>query len=218
MANIAWMKDKKMIKLLVVVLSSTLLVGCLGLTPNMQNYSQLETVRDKAILITELSNADSIKIIKFDQDYNNKQRKIYKLHGITKLYSLHLGSYRQVVFVAEPGIYFISKADYISGNISYYTTLPGLTPEGRVVYGAFEVKPGEVVYLGDLKFNWSQHSANLIDVVSRYSAVTNDLQASSKYRGLVAKLKPAKFYGEGAMISMNENGVAKIESKNQLNM
>lgn len=221
MANMSYMKGQKMIKLFFTILSTALLTGCLGLTPNMQHYSNSTDVKDKAIMITELTNADNIKVIKFDENFNNKHRKEYKLHGIRKLkipafittYTVTVGSFRQVVFVAEPGIYYISKASYENSNTRYYTALDGLTPEGLVIYGAFELKPGDVAYLGDIKFDWDDNSRDIIEICNNYTKVADDLAASDKYRDLVTRLKSTKFYAKDSMISLNEDGVYEINEK-----
>lgn len=199
-----------MIRALIIFLSTLCLVGCF--VPDMQRCSGSNYTKADAVMITDLKNADSIRVIKFDQNYNTKQRKEFKLSGIPKFASLHLGSYRQTVFITEPGIYFISSAAYTVGNTRYITALDGITPEGRIIYGAFEVKPGDVVYIGDLKFNWYKKGSKFIEVNSQFPTVIRDLEASSKYRDLAPKLKPAKFYPSGSMISMDENGNASIIS------
>ena len=210
-----------MVRLLSVALASMLLSGCLGYTPAMRHYSQAEDVKNNAVIIVELVNANEIKIVRLDQNFNNKHRKEYKLRGIRKLRFplftesyVSLGGYTQVTFVAEPGVYFISKANYSQGNTNYYTILSGLTPEGRVIYGAFEVKSGEVVYLGDLNFNWYKGAKNLISISSNHNKVVKDLQDSSRYNNLAAKLKPAKFYTKGSTIHMGEDGIIQIDSAN----
>lgn len=201
-----------MIRKSLLVISCILLLGCVSNTRRMPRYCAACDLEKNAVVILEISNADSLNLIKFDQNFHDDQRKEYKLRGITKLWSLPLGSYRQVVFVAEPGIYFISKAGYVIANTHYRTQDSGLTSTQEIVYGAFEVKAGDVAYIGDLKFNWHTQD-HLIDVVNRYEAVANDLCASSKYRDLVHKLKPSKFYAPGSVIQVNANGVAQLSSK-----
>jgi hypothetical protein len=176
----------------------------------MNHYSRSKVTNDNAIVIADLIDADEIHVIKFDQNYNNpKLRKEYKMRGSTKIYSLPVGSYRQVVFLTEPGIYFISNADYKFGNTRYYTTQSGLTPEGEVIYGAFELKQGDTIYIGDIQFNWN-NSDKPVTIVSRYNAVKSDLLASVNYKELASKVKPAKFYGSGSIINVDANGDAHI--------
>lgn len=199
-----------MIRSLIILLATACLVGCF--VPDMKHYSGSNYNKADAVMITDLKNADSMRVVKFDQNYNTKQRKQFKLSGVTKLYSLHLGSYRQTVFVTEPGVYFISGASYKVGNVQYVTALDGITPEGTIIYGAFEVKAGEVVYIGDLKFNWHKNSPKFIETSSQFTTVVRDLEASSKYRDLAPKLKPAKFYPSGSKISMDEKGNVTISN------
>lgn len=81
------------------------------------------------------------------------------------------GSGRECLMI-EPGFYIIDNISWQAGNTTYFTKQdrsPSLFP---VKYGAFEVKPGTVNYLGDFEFlcNQSQLALNKVDNLSEVKA------------------------------------------------
>jgi hypothetical protein len=53
--------------------------------------------------------------------------------------------------MVEPGFYIIDNISWAQGNVTYYTPKTALPIANPVQFGAFEVKPGSVNYLGDLE-------------------------------------------------------------------
>lgn len=51
----------------------------------------------------------------------------------------------------EPGFYIIDNISWYQGNVHYFTPKGSLPIANPVQYGAFEVKPGSVNYVGDLE-------------------------------------------------------------------
>jgi hypothetical protein len=53
--------------------------------------------------------------------------------------------------MVEPGFYIIDNISWTQGNVNYFTPTGMIPTACPVQYGAFEVKPGSVNYLGDLE-------------------------------------------------------------------
>ncbi len=121
-------------------------------------------------------------------------------------------NYSKAVYTVEPGIYYIAFAYAETNAVPSYTRDPGVTQHGEVMYGAFEVKPGAVVYLGDLDFNWITMNKNKqVNIINNISAVKNDLRANGK-NNLAEKLEVANFYPRGSKIVISQQGDAQIIS------
>ena len=56
------------------------------------------------------------------------------------------------VLMIQPGFYVIDNISWESGNTTYYARKDPIPTSCPVKYGAFQVKPGTVNYLGDLEF------------------------------------------------------------------
>jgi hypothetical protein len=210
---------KKQAKLLLLLILSISVVGCVNSLKRFDPTTKLEG-SNKAVLALYVS-AESITIKKFDENYNNLQAKSEEYvmsGGISAIFSeikdgLNRGSvFENAFYTIEPGIYYISRAYFSSGEYNYYTTLSGLTPEGRVVYGAFEVKPGEVAFLGKLCFNFGKEKADELFTV--YADLENAkrkiLNSRSKYKSLVPKLQKINFYPSGSRIYLDKDGTYRL--------
>lgn len=113
---------------------------------------------------------------------------------------LNLYGYASAIYTLEPGIYYISYAYYDDGSTTYTTKQPGLNSQQQVEYGAFEIKPNSVVYLGDIEFDWANvdHS-KIVKITDNMQQVKQELLADNQ-RPLIAKLTPAKFYPSGSKL------------------
>jgi hypothetical protein len=128
----------------------------------------------------------------------------YRIHKPSYLFNVF--NYTKATYTIEPGIYYISFAFYEHNHNVNFTRKPGISKTGVVQYGAFEVKAGEVLYLGDVDFDWVNiDKPKMIHIVNNFNDVTKDLIASD-HRDLAVKIEPAQFYPHGALISSNEAG------------
>lgn len=110
-------------------------------------------------------------------------------------------SYAHTIYHIQPGTYYISYVAIESQAGVYYSEAPGLNNAGTIAYGAFTIKPGEVLYLGDLECQW--HSSNKIkkfQVVDKLTTVKKDLY-SAGLTELSEKITNAKFYTSGTNIN-----------------
>jgi hypothetical protein len=132
----------------------------------------------------------------------------YRIHKPTFLFSVF--NYSKATYTIEPGIYYISFAYYEKNSDVHFTRLSGLTKNGVVQYGAFEVQPGDVVYLGDVDFNWVNiDKPNMVSIVNNFNEVKKDL-ISSNNRELALKVTQARFYPAGSRIEIDPEGRTSI--------
>jgi len=93
---------------------------------------------------------------KIDQNYpRTKLRHAYYVKNQGKFFSSWYDFWgdRYTVLMLDPGIYVVEKISYSNASAEIYSTSDGLNPgKENFVYGGFEVKPGEVIYLGDINF------------------------------------------------------------------
>lgn len=110
---------------------------------------------------------------------------------------LNVFGYATSVYSVEPGIYYISYAYNDAEGTAYYTKSAGLSSDNIVVYGAFEIKPGTVVFLGDIEIDWLQETNSaMVKIGGNIANVKNELAAAG-HTDLSAKLTQAKFYPAG---------------------
>ncbi len=206
--------QKNCLKLLLLLIPSILISGCVN--NKLQKYdpnNPLEISNNKAIIVLDVQD-DQVRINKFDENYNNPRVKPFSYTLSPNGLIFRDNSFKDAFFTIEPGIYYISHAKSTTGydpQITHYTILPGLTQEGRVVYGAFKVNPGEVAFLGKidsiLSIASSKTSANLFFVKSNLDeAKQKILESGSKYKPLVSKLQKITFYPSGSRIYLDKNG------------
>jgi hypothetical protein len=126
------------------------------------------------------------------------EKTIYEITTTTWLerFSLkpHTRTASERLLILEPGIYYV---DYVAltpnANYSRWLPSPGIK-DGEFLYGAFEVKPNEVVDMGRL---------NLQEPDFEYSQNIDQLKQelkSEKKEELVSKVKPGVFYPAGSAI------------------
>jgi len=111
--------------------------------------------------------------------------------------------YANSVYTVEPGTYYISYAYSDEGNVERHTQAPGLTETGTVEYGAFEVKAGDVVYLGDIEAEWlSKDPSKMFHISGNLNLVKQELIAAN-HSALAEKLQTATFLPSGTPIKVN---------------
>ncbi len=188
-----------------------LCVGCSGST--LPKYDPDKGLNDKHKAIINLTVKDDVvRIAKFDENYNNPNVKPIE-HTM-----FGTGHLKNAFYTIDPGIYYISyvKTTVDSYNYStiYSTTLPGLTAEGRVVYGAFEVKAGDIAFLGVLNSyltsSRENNEAGLFFVEADLEYAKKQMLKSKKYKPLIDKLHKIQFYPRSSRIYRDKNGKYKL--------
>lgn len=106
-------------------------------------------------------------------------------------------TYAESIYTIAPGQYYISFVEYQNQSNMYHTINPGLNSNGSVAYGAFDIKPGAVLYLGDISCTWkSRNQIKKLSVVDNLTEVKLNLLAAG-YKDLSEKIETAKFYPSG---------------------
>lgn len=131
----------------------------------------------------------------------------YRIHKPTIFFSVF--NYSKATYHLEPGIYYISFAFYEQKSNVHFTRLPGIK-NGVIQYGAFEVKAGDVLYFGDIDFDWiNMDKPKMITITNNFNEVKKDL-INSGNRDLAVKITQAKFYPSGSKIIETECGESLI--------
>jgi hypothetical protein len=98
----------------------------------------------------------------------------------------------------QPGFYIIDNISWTQGNVNYYTDKGALPTAYPVQYGAFEVKPGSVNYLGDLEV-YCQQAALSINKVNQFEEAKAVLEKS--HPELAPYLTHIEFFPAGYCVS-----------------
>jgi len=96
--------------------------------------------------------------------------------------------------MVQPGFYVIDNISWAQGNVTYYTPKGALPIACPVQYGAFEVKPGTVNYLGDLEI-YCHQAALGINRMSKFEKAKDALE--KKHPELAPYLAHAEFFPAG---------------------
>lgn len=110
-------------------------------------------------------------------------------------------TYADSIYTIAPGVYYISFIEYQNEAAMYHTMTPGIDKQGMVTYGAFDIKPGAVLYLGDISCTWKgRNQIQKLNVTHNLVEVKQNL-ISAGYKKLAEKIDTAKFYPSGTNIS-----------------
>lgn len=214
----------------VMRITKTLLATCLSLTavlllsacvqsvPRLDKFEPNSAmIQERAIVVINTKNVDYIDFAIYDHNYIypeysadptiNPPDYVLTQHRIVKnsnLYSKY--GYSSTIYALDPGIWYINFAFYSNNSDIYFTKKPGLTAESNVMYGAFEVHAGDILYLGDITFSWAKFSPfKMVTVTGDIELAKKEL-ATSSYKKLIPFLKQAKFYPGGSKINYSCNG------------
>ncbi|HXH55200.1 MAG TPA: hypothetical protein VNK03_05605 [Gammaproteobacteria bacterium] len=136
--------QKNKIQSFILLVLCVLVTGC---AKPLEKYNIKNSLEGNNQAVIVLNVPHRIDITKFDKNYNDPTAKPVEYMLSEKgLWRIDF-SFKDAFYAIEPGIYYISGASVTRGEYIYSTALAGLTPEGRVVYGAFEVREGDVAFL-----------------------------------------------------------------------
>ncbi|AIF81947.1 hypothetical protein I862_06965 [endosymbiont of Acanthamoeba sp. UWC8] len=112
--------------------------------------------------------------------------------------------YAQNMLFLEPGLYYIDEITPRPGG--RYFSSPGYK-NGKIMYGAFEVKAGQVISLGSIDI-----SDGKLKFIREDEKIKKELHAEG-YDELAANMKPGIFYEGGSAIKVHKNGQFNILPK-----
>lgn len=111
-------------------------------------------------------------------------------------------TYADSIYTIAPDVYYISFVEYQNESTMYHTTIPGLDNQGVLTYGAFDIKPGAVLYLGDINCTWKgRNQIQKLNVTDKLADVKQNL-ITAGYPKLAEKIETAKFYPSGTNIAV----------------
>jgi len=132
------------------------------------------------------------------EQYDIDNQNTYRILKANRVFNY---GYANAIYTVEPGIYYISYAYSDENNTERHTQAPGLNADNVVQYGAFEVKAGDTLYLGDLNFDWLQKNPEkMVSIDGDLNTVKQELNAS-QYQDIASKLKQATFWAGGHKLS-----------------
>ena len=205
--------QKNRIQLFVLLALSVLVAGCVQPLEKYNIKNSLEG-NNQAVIVSSVPHRINIK--KFDKNYNNPTAKSVEYMLSEKGFWRIDFSFKDAFYAIEPGIYYISGASVTRGEYIYSTILAGLTPEGRVAYGAFEVREGDVAFLGKIRSGLGvvsdrANNPGLFTVDGNLEDAKKEiLNSQSKYKFLVPKLHHITFYPMGSRIFLDKDGVYRL--------
>lgn len=194
-----------------------MLSGCVHSVPRLDKFEPNSAiVQERAVVIINTKNVEYIDFAIYDHNYIYPEYSAdptinppdyvltqYRIVKNTNLYNKY--GYSSTVYALDPGIWYINFAFYSTSCDINFTKKPGLTAESKVMYGAFEVKAGDVLYLGDINFSWAKNDPfKMVTVTGDIEKAKKELQTSS-YKKLIPFLKPVQFYPGGSKITYSCN-------------
>ena len=189
---------------LVAVLSIVLLLfGSAVNAAKLQKYDpQVMYAPDQAIVIIKLQNLSYVilsRLHKADSSVMNELTIMRPMRSFVPY------SYAHSIYTIRPGIYYISFLKYQTDRKLYYTIDDGVAKDGTIAYGAYNIMPGTVLYLGDLECEWRTNSrVSKLLQKDNLSEVKQDLYKDG-YEELAQKITLAQFYSHGSNIEQIES-------------
>lgn len=99
-----------------------------------------------------------------------------------------------ICLMVEPGFYVIDNISWTQGNVNYYTPKGIIPTSSPVQYGAFEVKPGSVNYIGDLEV-YCQQAKLGINCTDHFNQAKDSLE--KEHPELASSLSHTEFLPAG---------------------
>lgn len=164
--------------------------------PNKSNYptmklSEIFSSKPRRQLETHMDIAAATQE-EIDNQYN------YRILKANRMFNY---GYANSIYTVEPGIYYISYAYSDENNSERHTQAPGINADNVIQYGAFEIKAGDTLYLGDIDFDWLQKNpAKMVTISGDLNIVKQELNAAH-YQDLASKLKAGTFLAGGHKLS-----------------
>lgn len=122
-------------------------------------------------------------------------------------YKINGASYDDSASMIQPGIYQIDKLGWDDGayNYSYNVHDPELHTI-NLLFGAFEIKPGECLYLGDILVNKKSVKTEFPLNISDHNAQMQCSLKADSLQGLRSKIKFCNLLTDSNSIKKNSNG------------
>lgn len=169
----------------ILVVLALFLCGCTGRTYQDSDYvsSTFEQKQQAVVLFTMRGKSNYLGAapkVTFDLVRINKELGISDGKHLYHFSPGFFGQYNvwgkeYICLMVEPGFYIIDNISWSQGNVNYYTPKGLLPCANPVQFGAFEVKPGTVNYLGELEIYCDQAALG-INRNNRFEKAKDELQ------------------------------------------
>lgn len=126
-------------------------------------------------------------------------------------YKINGTSYDESASMLKPGIYQIDSVEWNDGTFVYHFDIKDnqLHPVD-FTFGAFELKPGECLYLGDITIDkYTRNDKEILSVENHSEQVSKSLETES-LQAFKPKIKFYSLLKNSNVISKNENGKLNI--------
>lgn len=200
------MLHKIKINFILYICITIFLGGCINVPLSHQYNSMYFNAKNKAVVIIKIfqhyktlfNKQDKLmaefNLVRLDENYNDPdKRTFYKINSET-----------DQILMLKPGIYFIDYIEWHDGLYVHKSKFTGITKDNTILYGAFEVKPGDVGYIGDLIIS-DDDNAIILNRVKELEK-TKEYLIKTKYNDLSSMIKEIKFYIKGSKILQDSNG------------
>lgn len=193
-----------------VILGLMLLCACGGRSYQSSEYVTSKFEKEQlAVVVFKMRGTSNFfgaaPQVTFDLVKIDKQLRLadgeHLYHFAPGLFTLGPWSKEYLYLMVEPGFYIIDNISWTQGNTRYYTPIGALPVTTPVQYGAFEVTPGSVNYIGDLEV-YCHQAALHINHANRFEEAKAALEKS--HPELAPRLIQADFLPAGYVMPFQE--------------
>lgn len=193
------MRKSKIDYCLTISISCTILLSSAVFAAKLQKYdAQTMYAENQAIVVIKLNNLSYININRLQKASSSISNEFSIMRPMRYFMPY---SYSHSIYTIRPGTYYISFLQHQDKNNLYHTIEPGVDADGKIAYGAYDIKPGEVLYLGDYDCSWRTSSRiSKLLVTDNLPEVKQDLYRAG-YEDLAEKITTARLYPAGCNVA-----------------
>lgn len=190
-------------KFSVVGFAILVLWGSAAHSAKLQKYDpQVMYAPNQAIVVVKLHN---LSYLNFTRLHKTNSSITNELTIMRPMRSFLPYSYSHSVYTIRPGIYYISFLEYQTDRKLFHTIDEGLDGAGNVSYGAYNIQPGEILYLGDIECEWRTNSrVSKLQLKNNLEEVKKDLYQGG-YEEIAEKITIAQFYPRGSNLNQMDD-------------
>ncbi|MCA9339271.1 hypothetical protein KC939_02900 [Candidatus Saccharibacteria bacterium] len=171
----------------------------------LQPYEPNAAGSEPTLVVVKINNFDYLDIRRISNNSQENNKSIVnndEFRILKSSYFFKPFTYANTIYSIEPGTYYISFIAIDSEQGVYYSEAPGIDVAGSITYGAFEIKPGEVLYLGDLECQWrSTNKVKKFIAHSNFVEVQKDLSSAGLSK-IAAQIQPRKLIPAGSKLDI----------------
>lgn len=198
----------RQINIAIIIFCLALITGCANQIAKLPKYDKsLKNDPQQATIVLRIDNFDYLDLKRVNKGtaediktlaLANDEYRVLKPSRLIIPYG-----YAQTLYTIAPGTYYIASLVNNAEAGVYYSAAPGLDANNVVNYAAFTVKPGDVVYIGDIECQWqSTNKVKKLVMHDKLAEVKKDLTIAG-FADLATKMSKAEVYARGSVIPEN---------------